>query len=26
VEVINKPLAAGTLVRRIRESFEEHWH
>ena len=26
VAVITKPLAAGTLVRRIRESFEEHWH
>lgn len=24
--VINKPLAAGTLVRRIRESFETPWH
>jgi hypothetical protein len=24
--VITKPLAAGTLVRRIRESFEDHWH
>jgi DNA-binding response OmpR family regulator len=26
VSVINKPLAAGTLVRRIRESFETPWH
>jgi len=26
VAVITKPLAAGTLVRRIRESFEDHWH
>ena len=26
VEVITKPLAAGTLVRRIRESFEDPWH
>ena len=26
VAVINKPLAAGTLVRRIRESFEAPWH
>jgi DNA-binding response OmpR family regulator len=26
VAVINKPLAAGTLGRRIRESFEDSWH
>jgi len=26
VAVITKPLAAGTLVRRIRESFEDSWH
>ena len=26
VSVITKPLAAGTLVRRIRESFEDSWH
>ena len=26
VAVITKPLAAGTLVRRIRESFEDAWH
>ena len=26
VSVITKPLAAGTLVRRIRESFEDNWH
>ena len=26
VSVITKQLAAGTLVRRIRESFEDSWH
>ena len=26
VAVITKPLAAGTLVRRICESFEDSWH
>jgi len=26
VAVINKPVAAGTLVRRVREFLEDPWH